>query len=102
MNKEEILLENADLKTTVRILSEQIAMQQQEILKLKNELTRAALPKSRIAPEVIELTDDNIGNLLSASRAALRSRPAGGNSRPWPGKWSRCITMPALCPIQNC
>jgi hypothetical protein len=63
MTDKELLTENSNLKITERTLSEEIASLQQEILKLKKEMAKAAGPRPKIAPSAIEPSEANIGKL---------------------------------------
>jgi hypothetical protein len=71
MSEKDLLAENSNLKITVRILSEQIASLQQEILQLKKEVVEAALPRPKIAPSAIEPSDANIAKLAVGLKGNL-------------------------------
>src|SRR6188474_3263386 len=67
----DLLTENSDLKITVRILTEQMASLQQEILQLKKELADAGKPRPKIAPAAIEPSEANITKLAAGLRGII-------------------------------
>jgi regulator of replication initiation timing len=75
MNEIEILkTEIAGLKNTIRVLIEQIAELKNENEQLKKDVIAAAIPKKKIMPAQIPLTDSTVAKLSAGLKGILHPK----------------------------
>src|ERR1043165_7936620 len=78
MQEVEILQsEIASLKNTIGVLIEEIAQLKAENLRLKNEVIAAALPKKKITPAQIAVSQENIQKLMEGLKGVLHRNASG-------------------------